>query len=73
MGHKRKGSEITEIYAPSDPAYLVDALRATEELFAQIYDQSKALKAFPGLQTYDSRCKLVARNSGGKPESAVSH
>ena len=64
MGHKRKGSEITEIYAPSDPAYLQQALDAIENYFALVYQKSDALKSFKELKSYRSRCALVAKSRG---------
>lgn len=46
MGHKRRGNEITEIYAPNDPAYLGDALRAIEEYYALLFEASEGLRNF---------------------------
>lgn len=46
MGHSAKGHDITEIYAPSDPAYLVGTLKAIEDYFRLIYKQSKALQGY---------------------------
>ena len=64
LGHKRKGNEITEIYAPNDPAYLEEALAAVEEYFAKVYEKSTALKQFEGLKSYSPRCGLVAIPGG---------
>ena len=60
LGHKRKGNEITEIYAPNDPSYLEEALAAVEEYFALVYEKSTALQQFGGLKNYSPRCGLVA-------------
>lgn len=46
LGHKRGGSEITEIYAPSDPAYLSDVLKATEKYFREVKKLSPRLRKY---------------------------
>jgi integrase len=66
LGHKRKGNEITEIYAPNDPTYLEEALAAVEEYFAKVYEKSVVLQQFEGLKNYSPRCGLVAISEGGK-------
>lgn len=66
LGHKRKGSEITEIYAPSDPAYLEDALNATVKFFSMVYKKSEGLMRVKGLENYCPRCGVVAKIKKGQ-------
>lgn len=61
LGHRRQGSEITEIYAPNDPAYLATALEAIEGYFAILYKISPRLQRLEQLRTYEARCDLVAK------------
>ena len=61
LGHGRQGSQITEIYAPSDPNYLSDAVEAIEGYFSLIYSQSPKLQQMPELKNYEPRCGLVAK------------
>ncbi len=63
MGHKRKGSETTEIYASFDPSYLSEALEAIEAYFAIIYSQCTELQTFMQGRDYNHRCDLVAKYS----------
>lgn len=60
LGHKRKGSEITEVYAASDPQYLSDALLAVEDFFCHVYQEGSRLKEFmSGCQGDMFWCELI--------------
>jgi integrase len=61
LGHKRQGSEITEVYASFDPGYLADALEAIEGYFALVYESSPKLQKADWLVAYEPRCDLVAK------------
>lgn len=61
LGHKRGGSEVTEIYASFDPSYLSESLEAIEAYFAIIYTKSKRLQEFLSGTGYEPRCDLVAK------------
>lgn len=61
LAHKRKGSEITEVYAEFDPTYLSDVLEAIEGYFAVIYSKSPELRRFMDGTSYKVRCDLVAK------------
>ena len=61
LGHRARGSEITEIYAPNDPAYLSEALESIEGYFAILVSKSPKLQNFEGLKDYEPRCDLVAK------------
>lgn len=54
LGHKRRGSEITEIYAPNDPAYLGKALEAIEQYFELLLDNSPKLRDYMSSTKYFS-------------------
>lgn len=72
LGHKRKGSEITEVYAEFDPTYLSDVLEAIEGYFAVIHSKSPALRRFMEGTSYEARCDLVAKYRGILQKSDVS-
>ena len=52
LGHIKEGSQVTEIYASSDPDYLHDVLEATEVLFAIVYQRSQRLQTCEELKKY---------------------
>lgn len=61
LGHKKRGNEITEIYASSDPKYLSEAVEAIEAYFAIIYSECPKLMGKKWLENYHPRCDLVAK------------
>lgn len=59
LGHSKKGQEITEIYADSDPNYLCESLEAIEQYFEQVLAKSQKLQDFMSTTNYyslRSRC-----------------
>ena len=43
LGHSRPGHSITEIYAPDDPAYLVNAVEALEKRLRVIVEEKRSV------------------------------
>ena len=43
LGHSRPGQSITEIYAPDDPAYLVNAVEALEKRLRVIVEEKRSV------------------------------
>ena len=61
LGHRKTGSEITEIYATSDPKYLSEVVEAIEAYFAIIYENCPRIQEQEWLKNYTPRCGLVAK------------